>query len=626
MIVANALAWALFHALWEGAIIALILAVSLWAVRSSHLRYLAACVALAATLAAFVVTLIHLIPAGYAVGPSPSLHAVPVGGSLPRFTPSAPAGIAMPPWIAPLWLAGVLVFQLRALGGWMAVRRLRRTGVCIAAEPWQTRLSELASRLGIARPVTLLQSSLAEVPVVIGHLRPVILMPIGLLTGLPCAQVGAILMHELAHIRRHDYLVNLLQTFAEGLLFYHPAVWWMSHVIRTDRENCCDDVVVASSGDVHEYATALAALAESRWATHDAAVAATGGNLVKRIRRLLKQSEGPRAALTPAVAASLIVVTFGVALVAYQLQQPQPAQAPHVAAPPAPVAPAPKPPAKLLAQAEQKTPAATPEKELATPWNKWLTEDVAYIITDAERNAFKQLGTDEERERFIEQFWLRRDPTPGTPENEFKEEHYRRIAFFKQHFSPPSGLPGWKKDRGRIYITFGPPDEIDSHPSGDADQPDPYENWRYRYISGIGDNVLIDFVGAEYRMTMDPNEKDAIVSPPNNLAVFASIGPGPKATVQVGVDRSLLISVPIEVDTAQFTVAASIIGAAKPIEFSSIGRLCGKSPGAGCLDRPVSQTRIAPLPPGTYSLRVAVRVVPPEIAARTYVVPQFTVK
>ncbi len=120
--------------------------------------------------------------------------------------------------------------------------------------------------------------------------------------------------------------------------------------------------------------------------------------------------------------------------------------------------------AKPLTEKEIKKKEAALKKELETPWKKWLNEDVAYIITDEERKAFKQMSTDEEREQFVEQFWLRRDPTPDTVENEYKEEHYRRIAYANEHYA--SGIPGWKTDRGRIYITFGPPDEIESHPSG----------------------------------------------------------------------------------------------------------------------------------------------------------------
>jgi GWxTD domain-containing protein len=299
-------------------------------------------------------------------------------------------------------------------------------------------------------------------------------MPVGLLAGLPPGQIESILLHELAHIRRYDYLVNLLQASVEGFLFYHPAVWWISGLIRAERENCCDDLVVATNGDAHEYAAALAALEQNRWSARQAAPAATGGNLMQRIRRLLDRPEAPHAALTPVFSAGILAITAAVVLTAWQ-QQP----------------PAPPPP--------------------ATPYTKWLTEDVAYIINDQERAAFKRLPTDAEREHFIEQFWLRRDPTPDTPRNEFKEEHYRRIAYANQHYAA-AGIPGWKTDRGRIYIVYGPADEIETRPSGGASKY-PSEQWRYRFIEGVGTNVIIEFVDStgtgEYRMTRDPSARPA---------------------------------------------------------------------------------------------------------------------
>ena len=182
---------------------------------------------------------------------------------------------------------------------------------------------------------------------------------------------------------------------------------------------------------------------------------------------------------------------------------------------------------KPLTEKQKKKKEQQLRKELETPYKKWLNEDVAYIITDEERTAFKRLNTDEEREQFIEQFWLRRDPTPDTVENEYKEEHYRRIAYANDHYA--SGIPGWKSDRGRIYIMYGPADEIDSHPSGGTyERPQeegggttstyPFEQWRYRYLEGIGTNIIIEFVdttmSGEYRMTMDPSEKDALLYVP----------------------------------------------------------------------------------------------------------------
>ena len=147
------------------------------------------------------------------------------------------------------------------------------------------------------------------------------------------------------------------------------------------------------------------------------------------------------------------------------------------------------------------------DKAAATPYEKWLKEDVVYIITNEERAAFKNLQTDEEREHFIEQFWDRRNPTPGSADNPFKQEHYRRIAYANRHFADAAATPGWKMDRGRIYIVYGPPDEIYARTL-----PDPthnYEHWRYNHIDGIGNNVIIEFDDPDgsgaYRMAADPH-------------------------------------------------------------------------------------------------------------------------
>ncbi|MGA2646662.1 MAG: GWxTD domain-containing protein [Candidatus Sulfotelmatobacter sp.] len=181
--------------------------------------------------------------------------------------------------------------------------------------------------------------------------------------------------------------------------------------------------------------------------------------------------------------------------------------------------------------------------ELSKTYKKWLNEDVVWIITDQERAAFKQLSNDEERDNFIEAFWQRRDPTPDTEENEYKEEHYRRIAYANEHFA--AGIPGWKSDRGRIYIMYGPADEVDSHPSGGSyERPMeegggetstfPFEDWRYRYLEGIGQEVIIEFVDTcmcgDYHMTIDRSEKDALKYTPNaGLTLYEQMGMASKA-------------------------------------------------------------------------------------------------
>ena len=182
-------------------------------------------------------------------------------------------------------------------------------------------------------------------------------------------------------------------------------------------------------------------------------------------------------------------------------------------------------------------------KELDSAYRQWLTEDVTYIISPDERNAFLQLDTNEEREQFIEQFWLRRSSNPDLPENDFKEEHYRRIAYANEHYA--SGIPGWKTDRGRMYIMWGPADEVESHPTGGTyDRPMeegggstttyPWETWRWRYLEGIGENIILEFVdpsgSGEYHLTMDPSEKDALLHVPGaGLSMMESMGMASKA-------------------------------------------------------------------------------------------------
>jgi GWxTD domain-containing protein len=208
-----------------------------------------------------------------------------------------------------------------------------------------------------------------------------------------------------------------------------------------------------------------------------------------------------------------------------------------------PQAPAPDPNALNVSQnqkltKEQKEKMKKTYKELDNTFKAWLNEDVVYIISPEERAAFLQLQTNEEREQFIEQFWLRRSSNPDMPGDDFKEEHYRRIAYANEHFA--SGIPGWKTDRGRIYIIWGAPDEIESHPTGGTyDRPMeegggetttyPWETWRYRYLEGIQENVILEFVdpsgSGEYHLTMDPSEKDALLYVPGaGLSLMESMG------------------------------------------------------------------------------------------------------
>jgi bla regulator protein blaR1 len=209
-----------------------------------------------------------------------------------RAAGAIPGWLASPPsrwlgWLVALWSLGVGVLSLRLLGGWVVTQRLRHAALTEVPEAIQQTLARLAARLHVHRAVRIGHSLLVEVPTVVGWLKPAILLPASTLAGLTPQQLEAVLAHELAHIRRHDYLVNLFQTVVETLLFYHPAVWWVSRQVRDERENCCDDVAVAACGDALLYARALCELEELRAATPRLAMAANGGSLVERIRRVL---------------------------------------------------------------------------------------------------------------------------------------------------------------------------------------------------------------------------------------------------------------------------------------------------------------------------------------------------
>ena len=232
---AEAMGWTLFHSLWEGIVIAAAFAVLLALIRSPRIRYVAGCFALLTMVGSFVITLLHFLPdtndgAKTLIGTqfAPWKELAGSNGSAKRF----PDLVTFIPWLGPLWLLGVCLFYLRSAAGWLSLYKLRRRGVCPAADSWQRTLARLATELKVSRPVVLLESLLADTPLVMGHFRPVVLVPLGFLTGLPPDQVEIILLHELAHISRSDFLLNVCQRLVEGLLFYHPAAWWISNVLR----------------------------------------------------------------------------------------------------------------------------------------------------------------------------------------------------------------------------------------------------------------------------------------------------------------------------------------------------------------------------------------------------------
>lgn len=325
------LGWSLIHFLWEGVLIALLYgAARVWAIRKAGAsgRYLLACAALVAMLAAPVVTLYALgddyVPAVSADRtariPGKANDVLAILPTSVRADVPDHAASSVVRWVVGLWMLGASVFMTRLLGGWLYVGRLYGAGLEPADAEWQEAFGRMCARIGISFNVKLRVSRLVRAPAAIGLLRPVVLMPLGTLAGLSTGQVEALLVHELAHVLRRDYLVNLLQSAAEALLFYHPAVWWVSGHMRAEREACCDDMAVAVSGDVLTYVQALTEL-ETR-STARLAVAANGGSLVGRVARLLGLARPSVGMPAPMVAGVILAGVSAFGLLAQSAERP----------------------------------------------------------------------------------------------------------------------------------------------------------------------------------------------------------------------------------------------------------------------------------------------------------------
>ncbi|UOQ52931.1 M56 family metallopeptidase [Hymenobacter cellulosivorans] len=345
----RAVGWTIVHSLWQGAIVGLALVGLLLVLRrhSAQVRYNVAGLALVIMLGLALVTFgRHYALALTAKTPVAAASAATPAASAASLTLLAPAAASSAvvaeqsvslletgrqyfdqhlPLIVAAWFLGLLAMTLRMLGGLAYVQRLRHYRVEPLSEQWNERFKALAARAGIKRTVTLLESALVKAPLVAGHLKPVILLPLGTVMGLSQAQLEAILAHELAHIARRDYLMNILQSVAEILFFYHPAAWFITACMRTERENCCDDEATAICGDPLTLAKALAALAEmgqNVYPTPRLALSAVGpdGSLLGRIRRLVQRraaptfSEGFMAALVVVGGLALIGLTTVVAM------------------------------------------------------------------------------------------------------------------------------------------------------------------------------------------------------------------------------------------------------------------------------------------------------------------------
>ncbi len=318
--------WTLLHFVWQATLVAGLTGLVLGALsrRAASTRY-AVCVAgLVALAAAPVVTLLVLTGAEPARLPPLALATLLVTHDLRQELNLLVPGVSV------LWCAGVVLMNVRLAAQLIGVRMLARDGHAPLPEPVRGAVRALCRSLGMRRPVDVVLSSRAAVPMVVGWLRPVVLVPAAALAGLSTAQLRAVLAHELAHVRRHDALVNLAQTVLETLFFFHPAVWWLSHRARVEREFCCDDVAVDTCGDRLTYAKALAALDDLRAVRPEPALAATGGSLMQRIARLLDAGASRRTArplagwLAPAVATLALTAAVTAMAPAHDEEQAQP--------------------------------------------------------------------------------------------------------------------------------------------------------------------------------------------------------------------------------------------------------------------------------------------------------------
>jgi GWxTD domain-containing protein len=458
----QALGWALLHFLWQGTAIALLTWVALRLMARPQWRYVATAAAMTAMALAPVFTFLVLWR-----------ERLVFNMPLPAASGIGSSGTAMEPgfdwllWLTRAWLAGAILLSLRSAGGWYLARRRCHQG---RGELW-----------GLRGGVPVYESATIDVPQVFGWLRPIVLLPFSAIAGLTPEQLEAVIEHELAHVRRHDYLVNLLQTVVESLLFYHPAVWWVSREMRRERELCCDEAAVARCGDKLVYSKALLLLEESRV---DFAMAATGSGLQERIGRLLGMEER-KSGLAPLLLVGGALMICGATMWGWQgapaAQSPASIQAP-AATPkpePAPRAAKPKQAPESVERMEELQRALQSELENLEKRREKLKrqqelsrERAADMVEEKAR--LEQLRAEREHEaveqrrfeKIVQEIEAKRQMDAARMQS---KEIERRIDWVESMY----GKNALATDRGKVYLKFGPPDEIESHPGVS-------ESWRYR--------------------------------------------------------------------------------------------------------------------------------------------------
>jgi GWxTD domain-containing protein len=399
------------------------------------------------------------------------------------------------------WLAGAVACLARWMRQIVECRRMHHPLRPPAAEE-QAALNRVAARLGLHRKIELQIGAGSAEPGVWGVWRPKLVLPDGISEHLTAAELEAVLMHEATHVGRCDNLVSAAQRLLSAIFWFHPVVWWLDRKLLAERECACDEAVVERLAQPEDYATAILKVCRFYASNPAAGIASvTGSNLKKRTEQIMSQTLLKRAPRWQWLVVSVLGVPLLLVPAAVGFLRAQAAQAPETAARPAgrgrftvDVTKGPQSPDGAVASLHFRTlehlselihrpfPA---ESGADSPYDRWVNQDVFAIISDGERAHFLALTSDEDRQRFIETFWKRREPTPGTAPNAFREEHYRRLALANQRFRS-GDTAGWKTDRGLVYAYLGPPDEIEEHPGQ-------FAIWRYNHLEGSADTLELRF-------------------------------------------------------------------------------------------------------------------------------------
>jgi GWxTD domain-containing protein len=445
--------------------------------------------------------------------------------SLPILIPAQPIAKAAPvasPSLGSVftfvWITGAAIVLLVWLVRWIQLIRIVR-----GAEPFGA---------GVNSPgIRILTSRAGREPGVFGVFRPVLLLPEGLAHNLTAEQLEPIIAHEMFHVRGRDNLAAAMHTVVQALFWFHPLVWWLGNRLVDERERACDEAVLHAGHDPADYAEGILKVCKSNLMMPACVAGVSGSNLQKRIEVIMENREtrnltsGKKLLLTVAGVGALMVPIFTGMMSAAQTPVSHPSavqQMPRTHGDHAATLPVIGQVARAESPVFSHTPVLAPQAaQTANEQQQSLDAASIIVMSDEEQKAFQQLTTDEQRENFIKNFWLTRDPSPGTPSNEFKAEYDRRVAYANEHFTTRSGVPGSQTDRGKMYILYGPPDAILPPNIDSSLRSVPIEMWTYRHIDGKGDNLVFEFVDRQmnggYTLVYDP-----LLNSPSGRVAYAN--------------------------------------------------------------------------------------------------------